>query len=184
MWGGYGAIAPGMLAHPLSDADSLLESLEQTGTRDKVVAMRAKSIQALSSRPLLELVHDCWNLEELAGRYLEFIELFRPVLRAMRATQNPDPEQCFLVQTSLMHDFRRVLLHDPQLPAALLPDDWSGGVAWQLCRDLYRLTFKLAQVHLMNVGETPDGPLRAAAPYFYERFGGLSEQRNAETAPG
>jgi phenylacetic acid degradation operon negative regulatory protein len=178
IWAGYGAIAPGVLAHPLSDADSLLDILEETGTRDKVVAMRASSIEALSSRALQELVHDCWNLEELSAKYLGFIEVFRPVLRAMRSTQNPDPEQCFLVQTLLMHDFRRVLLHDPQLPAQLLFSGWSGGVAWQLCRDLYRLTFKLAQQHLMSLGETPDGPLRAAAAYFYERFGGLASDEN------
>jgi len=183
IWAGYGAIAPGVLAHPLSDTDSLLEILEETGTRDKVVAMRASSIEALSSRALQELVHDCWNLEEISAKYLEFIELFRPVLRAMRSTQNADPEQCFLIQTLAMHDFRRVLLHDPQLPAQLLSSDWSGGVAWQVCRDLYRLTFRLAQQHLMSTGETPDGPMRPAAAYFYERFGGLASAEPALSEP-
>lgn len=178
-WAGYGAIASGVLAHPLSDTDSLLEILDETGTRDKVVAMRASSIDAVSNRPLLELVHDCWNLEALSAKYMEFVELFRPVLRAMQAAREPDPEQCFLIQTLLMHDFRRVLLHDPLLPKPLLPVDWSGGTAWRLCRDLYRLTFQLAQQHLMATGETPEGPLRAAAPYFYERFGGLSEREIA-----
>jgi len=173
VWAGYGAIAPGVLAHPLSDTDALLDILEETGTRDKVVAMRASSIGTPSSRPLQELVHDCWNLEELSAKYSEFIGVFRPVLRAMRTARNPDPEQCFLVQTVLMHDFRRVLLHDPQLPPQLLSNDWGGGTAWQLCRDLYRLTFTLAQQYLMAIGETPDGPLRPAADYFYERFGGL-----------
>jgi hypothetical protein len=38
----------------------------------------------------------------------------------MRAAGSLDPEQCFLVQTLLMHDFRRALLHDPQLPVQLL----------------------------------------------------------------
>jgi phenylacetic acid degradation operon negative regulatory protein len=172
-WAGYGAIAPGVLAHPLSDTDSLIEILEETGTRDKVVAMRASSIEALSNRPLLELVHDCWNLEELSAKYRGFIDTFRPVLRAMRSNQAPDPEQCFLVQTLLMHDFRRVLLHDPQLPAQLLSSEWSGGTAWQLCRDLYRLSVGLAQQHLLGIGEAPDGPLRPAADYFYQRCGGL-----------
>ncbi|MDO8942258.1 MAG: PaaX family transcriptional regulator C-terminal domain-containing protein, partial [Desulfobacterales bacterium] len=102
-----------------------------------------------------------------------FIELFRPVLRTMRAASSLDPEQCFLVQTLLMHDFRRALLHDPQLPSQLLPANWSGGVARQLCRDLYRITYPLAQQHLLSVCETANGPLPAAAPYFYERFGGL-----------
>jgi phenylacetic acid degradation operon negative regulatory protein len=181
-WAGYGAIAAGVLAHPLTDTDSLLEILEETGTRDKVVAMQASSIEALSNQPLLELVHDCWNLEALSGKYLEFIEMFRPVLRAMQVARDPDPEQCFLIQTLLMHDFRRMLLHDPLLPAPLLPAQWTGGVAWRLCRDLYRLTFQLAQQHLMANGVTPEGPLRAAAPYFYERFGGLSEREIAPAA--
>ena len=181
LWAGYGAIAPGVLAHPLSDSDSLLEILEQTRTRDKVVAMRASSIEALSSRALQEFVHDCWALEELSAKYHEFIALFRPVLRAMDSSRSRDPEQCFLVQTLLMHDFRRVLLHDPQLPAPLLTPGWSGGRAWALCRDLYRLTFRLAQRHLMAIGETPDGALRGAAPYFYERFGGLDAAAESDT---
>ena len=84
-----------------------------------------------------------------------------------------DPEQCFLIQTLLMHDFRRTLLHDPQLPSQLLPGNWSGGVARQLCRDLYSITYPLAQQHLLSVCETANGPLPPAAAYFYERFGGL-----------
>jgi len=175
MWAGYGAIAPGVLAHPSADSDAMLDILQETGAHDKVVAMRASSIGSLAGRPLQEIVHECWNLEELSAKYLEFVEVFRPVLRAMRATRNLDPEQCFLVQTLLMHDFRRALLHDPQLPAQLLSADWAGGVARQLCRDLYRITFRLAQEHLLRSGETPDGPLPNAAPYFFERFGGLEE---------
>jgi phenylacetic acid degradation operon negative regulatory protein len=91
----------------------------------------------------------------------------------LRAANSLDPEQCFLVQTLLMHDFRRALLHDPQLPSQLLPANWSGGVARQLCRDLYGITYPLAQQHLLSVCETANGPLPPAAPYFYERFGGL-----------
>ncbi|MCC6475066.1 MAG: phenylacetic acid degradation operon negative regulatory protein PaaX [Burkholderiales bacterium] len=175
LWAGWGAVAPGVFAHPSSDTAILQDILKETGTLQGVVAMRAASIGEISSRPLRELVHDCWNLERLSARYREFIEFFRPVVRAVRAAQDPDPEQCFLVQTLLMHDFRRVLLHDPQLPPQLLVQGWSGGIARELCAELYRLTFRFAQKHLLAAGEARDGPLRAAAPYFYERFGGLTE---------
>jgi len=173
-WAGYGALASGILAHPSADTDALLDILQETGAHDKVVAMKAVNISALTSRPLQELVHECWNLEALSAKYLDFIELFRPVLRTMRAANSLDPEQCFLVQTLLMHHFRRALLHDPQLPSQLLPANWSGGVARQLCRDLYSITYPLAQQHLLAVCETANGPLPPAAPYFYERFGGLA----------
>jgi phenylacetic acid degradation operon negative regulatory protein len=173
-WAGYGALASGILAHPSTDTDALLDILQETGAHDKVVAMKASNISPLISKPLQELVHECWNLESLAVKYDEFIERFRPVLRSMRSASSLDPEQCFLVQTLLMHDFRRALLHDPQLPSQLLPANWSGGVARQLCRELYGITYALAQQHLLSVCETANGPLPPAAPYFYERFGGLT----------
>jgi phenylacetic acid degradation operon negative regulatory protein len=172
-WAGYGTLASGILAHPSTDTEALLDILQETGAHDKVVAMKANNISPLISKPLQELVHECWNLESLAIKYDEFIERFRPVLRSMRAASSLDPEQCFLVQTLLMHDFRRALLHDPQLPSQLLPANWSGGVARQLCRELYGITYSLAQQHLLSVCETANGPLPPAAPYFYERFGGL-----------
>jgi len=174
-WAGYGSLAPGILAHPSSDTDALLDILQEAGAHDKVVAMKAANISSLTSKPMLELVHDCWNLDALAARYHDFIEVFRPLLRTLRAIKNLDPEQCFLVQTLLMHDFRRALLHDPQLPSQLLPGNWSGAIARELCRDIYTITYPLAQQHLMSVCQTVNGPLPAAAPYFYQRFGGLPD---------
>lgn len=171
-WAGYGTLASGILAHPSGDTDALLDILQETGAHDKVVAMKATNISSLSSKPLQELVHECWNLDALSAKYLDFIELFRPVLRTMRSAHSLDPEQCFLVQTLLMHAFRRALLNDPQLPSQLLPANWSGGVARQLCRELYGITYPHAQKHLLSVCETANGPLPPAAEYFYERFGG------------
>jgi phenylacetic acid degradation operon negative regulatory protein len=172
-WAGYGTVAPGVLAHPSGDTETLLEILQETGTHDKVVPMAARNIGALTSRPLQDLARDCWNLDVIDNAYREFTDRLRPVLRARRSARTLDPEQCFLVQTLTMHDFRRALLHDPQLPAQLMPHDWSGVVARELCRDLYRITYRLSQQHLMAVCETPNGPLPPAAAYFYERFGGL-----------
>lgn len=174
-WAGFGALAAGVFAHPSADAAALLDLLQDTASRNKVVAMTAASIDGLDSRPLQELVHGCWNLEAIAATYGQFIDRLRPVLKALRSARALDPEQCFVLQTLVMHDFRRALLHDPLLPAQLLPRDWSGGVAREMCRDLYRLTYRLAQQHVLAVGETPDGPLPAAAPYFYGRFGGLAD---------
>lgn len=172
-WAGYGSIAPGVLAHPSGDTETLLEILQDTGTHDKVVPMTTNTIGALSSRPLQDLARECWNLEAITVKYREFIDRLRPVLRALRSSRDLDPEQCFLVQTLTMHDFRRALLFDPLLPSQLVPSGWSGQVARDLCRDVYHLTWRLAQQHLLAVCETSNGPLPEAAPYFYERFGGL-----------
>ena len=77
------------------------------------------------------------------------------------------------MRTLLIHAYRRVLLRDPLLPAALLPLDWPGAAAYALCRDFYRLTHRCAERHLATTiaGAGKDFP--PADPSFYQRFGGL-----------
>lgn len=184
LWEGFGIIAPGVLAHPAANSDSLLDILQDTGTHDQVVVMQARALgehsvhsahsahSAPSSRPLQDLVHECWGLEGIAEDYRGFIERFRPLLRALQRASSLDPEQCFLVRTLLIHEFRRVQLRDPQLPKQLLASDWPGESARQMCRELYGITQCGAEQHLMDVLETMDGPLPEPASYFYGRFGG------------
>jgi phenylacetic acid degradation operon negative regulatory protein len=172
-WEGFGLIAPGVLAHPSANLDPLLDILQSNGVQDSVVVLRAKSLGALVSKPTRELVRECWNLGLISQDYKRFLDRFRPVLKAFKSARELDPEQCFVVRTLLMHEFRRTLLRDPQLPDQLLPHDWPGNAARQLCHELYILTQKEAENHLMSVLETASGRLPEAAPYFYERFGGL-----------
>lgn len=172
LWEGFGLIAPGVLAHPSANLESLMDILQGTGVKDKVAVLRAKSVGELSGRPLRELVRECWNLGSVAQNYKLFLDRFRPVLRALKNARELDPEQCFVVRTLLMHEYRRTLLRDPQLPEQLLPMDWPGGAARLLWRELYVLTQKEAENHLMSVLETASGRLPEAAPYFFERFGG------------
>jgi len=179
LWEGFGAIAPGVLAHPSADLDSLIDIIEANGVQEQLVVMRAKSLGMLNAKPLQGLVRECWNLEAIADEYGRFIERFLPVLHALRASRSLDPEQCFVVQTMLLHEYRRVLLRDPLLPDQLLPLDWPGTEARQLCRHLYRMTHRPVQRHLMSVLETSTGPLPQAAPYFFERFGGLDGDDHA-----
>jgi len=171
-WEGFGVIAPGVLAHPYANHESVLDILQGTGTHDKVVVIRGRTLGALSSRPLQELVRECWNLDAIAEGYKRFCATFRPVARAIGAARKLDPEQAFCVRTLLIHEFRRVQLRDPQLPAQLLPKDWPGDIARKICSELYLLTREQAERHLADVLRTADGPLPAAAPYFQRRFSG------------
>ena len=75
--------------------------------------------------------------------YRQFLQRFGAVIERFRADARVhDPAQCFVVRTLLIHAYRRVLLRDPLLPAALLPLDWPGAAAYALCRDFYRLTHR------------------------------------------
>lgn len=172
LWEGFGVIAPGVLAHPSDSSASLIDILNENEVADLVVVMQARSLGAVSSRPLQALVRDCWNLKSIAQDYQRFIKRFQPVMRSLEAADAVDPEQCFVVRTLLMHEFRRVLLRDPQLPEQLLPKAWPGGIARRICRELYSLTQCGAERHLMDVLETIEGPLPQPSEYFFQRFGG------------
>jgi phenylacetic acid degradation operon negative regulatory protein len=170
---GYATITPGVLIHPSGQTDALLDILQIAGLHDKVVVLQAQTVGALSSRPLKELVDQCWNLGEVAAEYQLFIDRFRSVARALHSASALDPEQCFVTRTLLMHEFRRVQLRDPSLPRQLLPESWPGDTARAMCRDIYQLCWGKTEAHLMKMLETADGPLPRAAKRFHARFGGI-----------
>jgi phenylacetic acid degradation operon negative regulatory protein len=73
----------------------------------------------------------------------------------------------------LVHEYRRAVLRDPQLPAALLSSDWAGSAAHALCRNLYRAIEGQAARHLEPLLRNAEGPLAEPGAAYYQRFGGL-----------
>lgn len=72
-----------------------------------------------------QLVADAWDLEQVRGQYVAFIDDFDRV-RALA------PEACFRQQTLLVHAWRKFPFLDPDLPAELLPADWPRRRAHEL----------------------------------------------------
>lgn len=172
-WLGFGIIAPYIFAHPTIQLDSINGLLSEFGLLDKVVLMQAKTDGLPYSQSVLDLVRSSWDLETLAQDYNAFLSKFRPILWDLQTDCHLDPEDCFLVRTLMIHEYRRILLRDPQLPDELLPVNWEGSSARLLCRNLYRLIYKSSEQHLRLHLDTVDGPLPEAAAHFYTRFGGL-----------
>jgi len=175
LWGGYGAIAPGVFAHPFGDTDLVRDALRQTAGGERVALLKAKTLDDAGADPLCSMVHQCWRLDRLVEDYQRFIDRFRPVLEWLTTSRINDPEQCFVLRTLLIHEFRRVQLRDPQLPDSLLDRRWLGHAARELCRDIYEKTLCPSEQHLMATLQTPEGCLPAADASLYKRFGGLVE---------
>ncbi|MCV6610753.1 MAG: phenylacetic acid degradation operon negative regulatory protein PaaX, partial [Amphritea sp.] len=167
-WQGFGNIAPGVMAHPMADMAEINETLQELCVSNDIIHMKASLIENLTSAPLKQLVHECWNLEELSQGYQAFLDRFRPLLRALEGEIELDPEQCFQLRILMIHHYRRLLLKDPRLPEKLLPADWVGTSARVLCRNIYRKIHEPAEAFLSATQETADGPLPEPAPHFYK----------------
>jgi phenylacetic acid degradation operon negative regulatory protein len=172
-WEGFAMLAPGLLAHPAAAPDSVAEVLGRVGGRDKVFVCAATELPDVGARPLAELVREGWDLSGVMAGYRRFIDAFTPLLDLLGDAPAPDPEQAFIVRTLLIHAYRRVQLHDPMLPLALLPQPWPGSEAFALARAVYRLVWAPAERHLMDVLRREDAGAPEADAGLYERFGGL-----------
>ena len=120
-----------------------------------------------------KLVRSAWNLDDIDARYEYFVTMFRPMIAALSRTASVSPRTAFVTRTLLIQEYRKVLLRDPQLPQELLPSNWHGKAAYQLCRNLYRALFREADEYLGAVMETADGPLPPPDSAYLQRFGGL-----------
>ena len=173
-WLGFGAISTNVLAHPLPAMSELEQTLKQMGIERDLVVMQGRTLGKNQDDAMRALVHKSWNLDEIDRRYEDFITRFRPVFKAVEKGRNCDPRTAFHLRTLMIQEYRRILLRDPLLPAEMLPGGWHGTAAYQLCRNLYRLIYSLADDFMSSEFETADGPLPPPAPEFLRRFGGLN----------
>jgi phenylacetic acid degradation operon negative regulatory protein len=177
-WEGFGSIAPGVFVRPARGPapDTVGEIIGTLHLDRRVTVLSGRDLPAPRARSLRAHVGECWDLSAVAAEYRRFLTRFAAVSRNFREAGNADPEQCFVVRSLLIHAFRRVTLHDPQLPPELLPPRWPAAAAYALCRDFYQLAQHGAEQHLAATLSTDGGALRQAAPYFYQRFGGLKSR--------
>jgi phenylacetic acid degradation operon negative regulatory protein len=171
-WEGFAMLAPGLLAHPAADQDGVAEVLRRVDGGGKIFVCAATELPGVGARPLAELVREGWDLSGVVAGYRRFIHEFTP-LRDLLRQEAPDPQQAFIVRTLLIHAYRRVQLHDPMLPLALLPQPWPGSEAYALAQAIYRLVWAPAERHLMDVLRREDAAAPQADAGLVERFGGL-----------
>ena len=174
-WEGFGTLGSGLFLHPCADLTALAEVLDRFQPAEKVTVLQARDLGAISSQPAARLAAECWNLDSLAAEYRQFLHRFEPALSLLQ--HGAEPATAFLAQTLLIHAFRRRTLHDPRLPAVLLPPDWPGTRAFELCREIYRLTFEPTcqhlSLHLQAPGSEATPPGLTASSDLLARFGGL-----------
>jgi phenylacetic acid degradation operon negative regulatory protein len=171
-WSGFGMAAPSVFVHTSLSAAELSAKLAELGIQDHTVTMTARLTHASQGGNAAAFARRCWDLDTLAAGYHQFLALFQPLMPLFQEIP-PTPTQAFMARTLLIHEYRRVSLRDPHLPAALLSADWEGRAARVLAKNLYRMLDEPTERHLLSVVETADGPLPPADASYAKRFDGV-----------
>ncbi len=168
-WEGFALVAPGLFAHPATEARAAHDILEKLGIPDKALVLAARDLADAGGLPIASLVPQCWNLDAVAEQYRLFSRSFSP-LTAWAA--HASPAQAFALRVLLLHCWRRIVLHDPQLPMPMLPESWPGSAARELCGRLYWALFDASEIHLDAIASRENTHYRPLPAAIDQRFGG------------
>ena len=173
VWRGFGELSTNVFAHPELDSGSLGLPGGPAGLVSKAIVFDANLAEHDAPQRLVGLG---WDLEDLGLRYQGFVRRFERVHAALKGRRTLDDRSCFIVRTLLIHEYRRLHLRDPLLPARLLRTNWPGAQAAALCRDIYARVFAASEVHLSHVAAQLDGPLPPPEASVMQRFGGITPE--------
>jgi phenylacetic acid degradation operon negative regulatory protein len=111
-----------------------------------------------------------WPLDRTAGAYLKFMKMFEPLRSWAAGRERLSDADAFVGRILLIHYYRRVVLRDPLLPTALLPQDWPGRAARSLCGEIYRALLPPSEQWLDRQASNESGALPKAGAELGRRF--------------
>ncbi len=169
-WLGYGTLSPGMMAHPSHDRTALDETLADMNLAGKVTVLSAQTEDDASLEVPQQLAVKSWKLKELGESYRAFCSAYQPSLQALEDGELLSDHACFLLRTLLIHDYRRLLLRDADLPDELLAETWPGREALALTTRLYQLLAPTVTDYVCHNLEGKSGLLPGPGADFAQRF--------------
>jgi phenylacetic acid degradation operon negative regulatory protein len=164
---GWGQAASNVMARPCIGPDKGPQAGTTASAYPDIIFLTTRPQSAERARALAQM---CWQLDELAAAYLAFLEAFGPVAEEIVGGAQFGDAQAFQLRTLLIHDWRRIVLRDPLLPHAMLPEDWPGIRALQLVSCVYRQVLAGAERWLDRHVVNEDGPLPLPSMALAERF--------------
>lgn len=123
-WAGFGMVQGGLWAAPHAvDVTALLDDLDVLG---HVTAFRGEPLPPTDAA---QMVGEAFDLDALAGRYVEFVQRWQRLVEA-------HVDDALTARVVLSTDWGLVLRDDPRLPLELLPEPWPALAARDLQRRL------------------------------------------------
>lgn len=133
---GWAPLSASIWISPGDSLDAARSAAEAAGAGGDVHLFLGEYRGPLGDR---ELVARCWDLQEIARAYCEFVERYAPRLERAREARDLSDEEAFAERLWLVHDYRRFAYLDPGLPSELVPAHWPGTAAAAIFREYYEL---------------------------------------------
>jgi len=168
-WLGFSSISSGVFAHPSIARVSLEETLTELQLTGSVVVFSCKTLDQSSASVLKELVQQRWNITELAQQYQQFLTNYQSV-KEQETLATLTKQQSFLLRTLLIHEYRRILLKDHELPKQMLPANWQGFAAHQLVNELYNELANNSLHYIQSHLKNSSGALPKEQGTYWQRF--------------
>ncbi len=131
-WRGFGQLSPTLLIKP-GVSPKATSDLLRTANLSKYVSVFTADLDETSDP--ITIAKSSWALKEFSHSYLSLLDDFSLVDENFYKTN----QDAFVVRSLLIHQYRRILLKDPQLPDEMLPTDYAGSLARQRVADLYKI---------------------------------------------
>lgn len=170
-WHGFGQFSTTLMARPGPVPGTLKHELASAGLDKRVLVFTSLHTETSAPQNMKAAVAAAWPLEALNTEYASFLSVFRgldeKLLNALSA------QDTFAFRALLVHEYRRILLKDPHLPIALLPEQWKGTEAMGLIARLYRQTARASDIHVGTQMALDAESIPALSADYWDRFGSL-----------
>jgi len=168
---GFGSLGPPVHVSPFDRTEELRALLHDLRLSGQVIVLRGEIPASLggSDRELTRAVSG--ELEALEPSWRAFVRRFRPIAEAIvEEGGEVDGQSALLTRTLLVHAYRRLVLREPQLPAALWPPSWPGEAAYEVAARCYHAVVARAEMHLAAACEASGEPLPPLEPGYGDRY--------------
>ncbi len=153
VWSGFGLLSNSCWISPNPLEEQVNVLIDKYNISDYVSFFHASYIGKNSPE---ELVQKCWNLDEVNEKYQSFIQDYsqKYVIDKNKMEKGELTDgSCFVKSALLVHQYRKFLFIDPNLPQELLPKKWLGDSAASLFNDYYQMLIEPARRFFKEVYE-------------------------------
>ncbi len=170
IWLGFSRLSNGIYGHPTVDIEEVRQVVSEMKLQDSIVLMEAGNRNDDPLGASRKLLRHAFKFDAINAEYRDYIDTFETFLDAGLEPGPEDDELCFRLRTLLIHRFRLILLHEPELPLELLPPENLSQVARKMTARIYHRISDAAERHFMAIGESEHGVLPPASTEYSTRF--------------